>query len=264
MQIPERPIGIFDSGVGGLTVVRAIKDILPQETIYYIGDTANIPYGEKSTEEIQTRVQKIVDYLLFQKCKLIVIACATATVAVAEMLIKQIPPEIPILNVINPVIDHIVKIYAKKKLGLIATQYTVNANYYSNLLKASKADIELVSLATPLLVPMIEADVYEPHILEAYIHHAAFKDIAGMILGCTHYWLIKNHIKTYYPPYVALINGAELLALQLREVLFTRQLMNGTTGYDDRFMVTSSTTGFQKILVKLFGEITACEELELY
>jgi glutamate racemase len=263
MQTSERPVGVLDSGVGGLTIARAIKDILPQETIYYIGDTANLPYGEKTTESLQTHVQKIIAHLLSQGCKAIVIACNTATVAAADRLKQEIPAHIPLLDVVTPVIDHITQQYPNQKIGLIGTQYTVDTNYYHHLLKARKANILLNSLATPLLVPMIEADQYDAAIVERYVLDPALQDISGLILGCTHYWLIKEQIQRYYPQHFELINGAKLLAQQLREVLSTNQWMNTTSMHHDRFMVTSLTMGFQKILRKLFGETATCEKVEL-
>jgi len=263
MTMNERPIGVFDSGVGGLAVARAIKDVLPEESIYYIGDTANVPYGEKDTAEIQNLVQTIVDHLLLQPCKVIVIACATATVAAAEMLIKSIPTEIPIFNVVTPVINHLSKKYPGKKIGLIGTQYTVDSNYYNDLVEAKKVDIKLSSLATPLLVPMIETDIYNPEIVEEYVRHSVLKDIAAMVLGCTHYGLIKQQISTYYPQQVELIGGAELLAQNLCQVLQERQLINSKPTQNDRFMMTRLTNEGIKITRRLFGEPATCQEIRL-
>ena len=194
----SNPIGIFDSGVGGLTVARAIKDLLPNEPLYYIGDTANLPYGEKSTKQIQTYVKEIGDVLLKQGCKVIVIACSTATAAAAEILQNHIGDRIPVLNVIDPVIAYVKQRYIGKRLGLIGTQYTVNTATYTQKLETSQTNIQLECLATPLLVPMIEADQYEQAILQGYLSQPILADIEGLILGCTHYWLIKKQITDYY------------------------------------------------------------------
>lgn len=250
-----RPIGIFDSGVGGLTVARAIKDILPEEPIYYIGDTANLPYGDKSTRQIQAYVQKIVNTLLQQQCKVIVIACNTATAAAADMLEQQIGSQVPILNVVDPVITYVKKAFAGKALGLIGTQYTVDSNFYVHKLQAAQVHAHLQCLATPLLVPMIEADIYEAPIVEGYLTDPLLADIEGLILGCTHYWLIQTQIAQYYHNRIELINGANLLASQLRELLIDKGMINASpTIHQDHFMATSLTSGFQIITQRLFGE----------
>lgn len=264
MQMSARPIGVLDSGVGGLTVASAIKAILPQETIYYIGDTANIPYGEQTTAALQTHVQNIVTYLLAQDCKAIVIACNTATVAAADMVRQYIPSDIPVLNVITPVIDYIAQKYAGKKLGFISTSYTVQSNYYGQCLQAKNQEIHLASLATPLLAPMIEADTYDPAIVEQYLSAPALRDIEGIILGCTHYWFIKEQIKSFYPQPIAVIHGVELLANNLRAVLQERRLLSITSPVADRFMVTRATPSFQKVMRKLFGDSATCQAIDIH
>jgi glutamate racemase len=250
-----RPIGIFDSGVGGLTVARAIKDILPHEPIYYIGDTAHLPYGDKSTQQIQSYVRRIVDILLQKECKAIVIACNTATAAAADMLEQQLGSQVPILNVVDPVITYVKKAYEGKTLGLIGTQYTVDSNFYIHRLQAAQAHSRLQCLATPLLVPMIEADVYEAPIVEGYLMDSVLGDMEGLILGCTHYWLIQSQIAQYYHDRIELINGAHLVALQLHELLVSKKMTNpAPAAHQDYFMATTLTSGFQMITQRLFGE----------
>jgi glutamate racemase len=255
MMQTSKPIGIFDSGVGGLTVARAIKDVLPNEPIYYIGDTANLPYGDKSTLQIQAYVQRIVDTLLKQQCKVIVIACNTATAAAAGMLEQQLGSEVPILNVVDPVIAYIKKAYEGKKLGLIGTQYTVDSNFYVHRLQAAQVHAQLQCLATPLLVPMIEANVYDALIVEGYLTAPLLANMEGLIFGCTHYWLIQSQIAQYYNNRLKLINGAHLVALQLRDLLIDKNMINTSPiVHQDRFMATSLTAGFQIITERLFGE----------
>jgi glutamate racemase len=250
----SNPIGIFDSGVGGLTVARAIKDLLPNESLYYIGDTANLPYGEKSTKQIQTYVKQIVDVLMKQGCKIIVIACSTATAAAAAVLQEHIGSRVPILNVIDPVIAYVKQHYAGKTLGLIGTQYTVNTDTYVQKLEKLQANIQLECLATPLLVPMIEADQYEESILQGYLSQPILADIKGLILGCTHYWLIKKQIMDYYQAKVDIINGAQLLAMQVQQILFDKNISNGISTSKDSFMATQYTNGFESVTERLFGE----------
>ncbi|ACE05883.1 hypothetical protein Aasi_0473 [Candidatus Amoebophilus asiaticus 5a2] len=251
----HNPIGIFDSGVGGLTVARAIKDLLPNESLYYIGDTANLPYGEKSTEQIQAYVKEIGDVLLKQGCKVIVIACSTATAAAAEVLKDYIGDHIPVLNVIDPVIAYVRQHYMGKTLGLIGTQYTVNTTTYVQKLEASQANINLKCLATPLLVPMIEADQYEKAILQGYLSEPILTDIKGLILGCTHYWLIKEQIIDYYQAKIEIINGAQLLAIHLQKMLLDRNINNSMSNSSkDYFTATKHTVGFESVTKRVFGE----------
>jgi glutamate racemase len=251
----SNPIGIFDSGVGGLTVARAIKDILPNESLYYIGDTANLPYGNKTTHQIQTYVKKIADKLLQQGCKVIVIACSTATAAAAEVLQSHVGSHMPVVNVIDPVITYVRQYYAGKSLGLIGTQYTVNTATYIQKLATLQTNIQLKCLATPLLVPMIEADKYEEHILQGYLSDPVFEDIEGLILGCTHYWLIKNQITDYFQNKLEIINGAQLLAAQLQKMLLDKGMNNSvSTANKDYFMATKRTSGFEAVTERLFGK----------
>jgi glutamate racemase len=251
----SNPIGIFDSGVGGLTVARAIKDLLPNESLYYIGDTANLPYGEKSTRQIQAYVKEIGDILLGQGCKVIVIACSTATAAAAEILQKYVGNHIPVLNVIDPVIAYVKQHYRGKELGLIGTQYTVNTATYTQKLETEQANIQLKCLATPLLVPMIEAGQYEATILQGYLSQPILADIEGLILGCTHYWLIKRQIMDYYQAKIEIINGAQLLAVHLQQTLLDRNANNSTSILSkDYFVATKKTAGFESVTGQLFGE----------
>ncbi|OJW67247.1 MAG: glutamate racemase [Candidatus Amoebophilus sp. 36-38] len=251
----SHPIGVFDSGVGGLTVARAIKDILPYESLYYIGDTANLPYGNKSTKQIQDYVKKIADVLLQQGCKVIVIACSTATAAAAEILQDHVGNDLPVINVIDPIIGYLKQYYPGKTLGLIATQYTVEAATYNRKLEESKANIHLRCLATPLLVPMIEADTYQPHILETYLSDPILRDIQGLILGCTHYWLIKKQILDYFNNKLEILNGAELLALQLKQLLIDKKMNSlATSSSQDYFATTHLDAGFQAVTERLFQQ----------
>ena len=158
----SRPIGIFDSGIGGLTVAHAITKILPQENIIYFGDTAYLPYGDKSPEVIQQRALKIADFLAGKNCKLIVIACNSASAVAFDLLQKKYEGNIPIANVIDPVIDYVAAHCLNKTVGLIGTRCTVNSNVYANKLNKS---VCVKSLATPMLVPMIEKNEQDQKII---------------------------------------------------------------------------------------------------
>lgn len=250
-----RPIGIFDSGVGGLAVARVIKDLLPHEPIYYVGDTANLPYGEKTVIQLQQYTRAIGNLLLAQNCKVILIACNTATAAAARQLQEQVGDQVPVLNVIDPVIDYVKQRYIGKTIGLIGTNYTVQSHVYTKKLQAIQANVDLKVLPAPLLVTMIETDNYQAEVLESYLAHPQLADIQALILGCTHYWLIKQQIAQYYQHQIALIDGASLLATSLQNLLKQLQLSNlEQTDLQDRFVATKLTTNFQVMTKRLFGQ----------
>jgi glutamate racemase len=251
----SRPIGIFDSGIGGLAVARVIKDLLPHESLYYIGDTANLPYGEKTTIELQQYTRAIGNLLLAQNCKAIVIACNTATAAAAHQLQEQVGYQVPVLNVIDPVVEYVKQQYTGKTIGLIATNYTVQSHVYTKKFHTIQADIRVKALATPELVPMIESAAYQAEVLESYLAHPQLADIQALILGCTHYGLIKQQIAEYYQHKVALIDGANLLAHSIKTLLEQLQLSNlEHPGLEDLFVATKLTTHFQVMTKRLFGQ----------
>ncbi|MEM7055733.1 MAG: glutamate racemase [Bacteroidota bacterium] len=249
------PIGIFDSGVGGLAVARAIKNLLPYERLYYVGDTAHLPYGEQTTVQLQTYSQAIGSLLLRQNCKVIVIACNTATAAVTDALQDYVGPHVPVLNVVDPVVCYVKQHYTGKTVGLIGTNYTIQSNLYAQKFYALQAGIHLKALATPQLVPMIEARSFPKKVLKGYLTHPQLTGIQALILGCTHYWLIKKQIAHCYKNKIEIIDGADLLAASLKTLLISRQLINpGNPIHRDQFVATKLTPGFQEATKHLFGQ----------
>lgn len=250
-----QPIGIFDSGIGGLAIARVIKDLLPNEAIYYVGDTANLPYGEQTATQLQTYVKDIGSLLLHQRCKLILIACNTATTAASDILQEHVGPHVPVINVIDPVADHIQQQYAEKTIGLIGTSYTIQSGVYTQKFHALQAGIHLKPLATPLLVPMIEQDNFQTRILQDYLAHPQLQAIQALVLGCTHYLLIKSYIAHFYQGRVAIIDGANTIAKFLRAFLTQHQLRNlGNQTQPDCFVATQLTQGFQATTQRYFGQ----------
>ena len=154
--LPSQPIGVFDSGIGGLTVAHAIRKLLPQESMIYFGDTAHLPYGDKSEAAIQAYSVKIADILVRKGCKVIVIACNSASSAAYELLTEYVRKDIHIINVIDPMVELVLLAFAGKRVGLIGTKRTVQSDVYSRKIHEGKKNIHLNSLATPLLAPMIE------------------------------------------------------------------------------------------------------------
>lgn len=198
----SQPIGIFDSGLGGLSITKNIIDLLPKESIIYFGDTAHLPYGDKSAATIQGYATKIVELLLKQNCKLILIACSSASAAAYESIKKQVGDRTLVVNAIDPVITHIGKNYRDQIIGLIGTKQTVTSNVYQQKIAALKQNITLNALATPLLVPIIEEGFMEHPIMEGalkeYLSHPNLQNIQALILSCTHYPIIKNQVAKYY------------------------------------------------------------------
>lgn len=228
-----QPIGIFDSGAGGLTTAYAVSQLLPDEKIIYFGDNAHHPYGEKSVKALQHYSDKICDFLLKQQCKLILIACHSASTASLAMTKKYTQHNIDMINVIDPVMTHLQQHYQGKTLGLIGTKQTVNSGVYHQKISALKADITLKSFATPLLAPMIE-EGYAGHtiidaVLQNYLSQPVLNNIEGLLLACTHYPLIKPQIHQFYKDRqhpISLIDSAEVTANAVKKSLENRGLLN--------------------------------------
>ncbi len=194
----NQPIGIFDSGVGGLTVAKEVKRLLPNEDLIYFGDTKHLPYGEKSKEAIIEYTTKITQFLLQQNCKAIVIACNTATANALKEVEELVNGEVPIIDVINPVAEK-VAFEIHNNVGVIATKATVNSGLYKKSIRKHNKFIKVDELATPLLVPAIEEGFKNHPITHAiiynYLSNHKLKNIETLILGCTHYPLLIDEIK---------------------------------------------------------------------
>lgn len=188
-------IGVFDSGLGGLTVLKELEKLLPNENIIYFGDTKNVPYGEKSKEEIQILSNKIVNFLSINECKIIIIACNTASIAAYEYLKNN--SSVPIIGIINSGIESIQK-NTYKEIGIIGTPFTVNSNEYSKRLKQKDKKLKITSIGCAKLCPMIEKgwESYEnrDNILDDYLTQIP-KSCEALLLACTHYPLIMEDIK---------------------------------------------------------------------
>jgi len=229
----SQPIGIFDSGIGGLTVASAVHKLLPHEKMIYFGDTAHLPYGDKSAAAIQAYTIKICDVLLQQKCKIILIACHSASSAAYDLAKEYVASKAKVINVIEPTINYLREHHAKQIIGLIGTRQTVNSNIYLKKINELNLDIELKALATPLLAPMIEEGYANNHalfeILESYLSHPELKNIEALLLGCTHYPLLKKTIHKYYGDKVILIDPADITARAVKGFLEHEQLLNTQT-----------------------------------
>lgn len=254
----EQPIGVFDSGIGGLTVASAIRKVLPNEKIIYFGDTAHMPYGDKSTEAIKYYSLKIGKFLKEKGCKVIVIACNTASSLGFQDLKDFLGDEMPILNVIDPVVNYTVLNKAYKKVGVIATKATIRSNVYADKLKSINPELKVQSLATPLLAPMIEEGFFENNIsqtiINSYLSSPKLKNIDALILACTHYPLIRKEIDDFFNGKVDIINTASIVADHVKDQLQKLDLLNVEAAGKDEFYVSDKTSSFERSTKIFFGD----------
>jgi len=252
------PIGIFDSGIGGLTLAHAITELMPNEPIIYFGDTAHLPYGDKSATAIQAYSVKICNLLLEKNCKLILIACNSASAAAYDLVKAYVGTKAIVVNVIDPVIHFLDQHWSGKTLGLIGTKQTVNSGIYSNKAEALGKDIHIKSLATPLLAPMIEEGFFNhtisEQIIKEYLLQPVLQNIDGLILGCTHYPLIKKQIDQFYQGSVEVIDTSLIVANEIRRILHEKDLMNEGKVVGRQFFVSDYTDSFEKSTQIFFGE----------
>ncbi|MFN4121781.1 MAG: glutamate racemase [Flavobacteriales bacterium] len=221
-------IGVFDSGIGGLTVLKAIHESLPNEDLIYFGDTAHMPYGDKSADLIAYYSEGITRFLLQNHCKMIVIACNTASAYGYKKALEAAGTDIPVVNVVDPSVDLIINDFAKAKIGVIGTKGTINSGIYKRKLNKSSPLLEVVSQATPLLAPMIEEGFFNNKIsrtiINAYLSKKSFEKIDAILLACTHYPLIKKEIEEFYKGHTRVIDSAETVAQAVRSVLSQKEL----------------------------------------
>ena len=264
----KSPIGIFDSGIGGLTVAKEVKKLLPVEQIIYFGDTAHLPYGDKSTAAIQTYAVKIADVLIKENCKLILIACNSASAAAFELVKEYVASKAHVFNVIDPVVNYIRENHSGQKVGLIGTKQTVSSGVYLQKINALGLGIELKSLATPLLAPMIEEGFHlqqiSNDIIATYLEQDMLSDIKALVLGCTHYPLIKKQVIDYYHNKVELIDGSETAAKSVASYLSYHQLLAREPSEDDRFLVSDYTVSFEETTRIFFGEQIRLQKYPLW
>ena len=263
----NQPIGLFDSGIGGLTVARAVAQRLPHERLVYFGDTAHLPYGDKSTAAIQSYAVKICDLLLRQHCKLIMIPCNSASAAAYDLVREYVGSKARVLNVIDPIVAFVGQHYAGRAVGLIGTKQTVNSNAYKKKIDALDVGIDLRSLATPLLAPMIEEGFFQnkisDDIIASYLAHPALAGIEALVLACTHYPLIKPQIDAFYGGKVAVLDASEAVAAHAAAYLEAENLLAApaATAPAHHFYVSDFTPAFEESTRLFFGQEV---QLELY
>ena len=267
MSSPEKAIGVFDSGIGGLTVAHAIKTLLPEEQLIYFGDTAHLPYGDKSEDTILTFSRLACRYFIDRECKAMVIACNTASAYAYDHLNKEFGEQILIINVIDPMVDLIERAYSKSRVSVIGTKGTIGSGVYEKKINLKSPNTALHSLATPLLAPMIEEGYFDNaishHIIEAYLKEDAFQESDALILGCTHYPLIKDEISAFLGKQIDILDSSEITASALKSALENTELLNSGASGKDEFYVSDYTPSFEHASSQFFGKELDLQKLQL-
>lgn len=264
----SHPVGIFDSGIGGLTVANAVSELLPMESILYYGDTAHLPYGDKSAKAIRSYSQRIVQFLLNQNCKMIVIACNSASASVSRHIQHWVPPNFPIVNVIDPVVEQIAN-QPQNTVGLIGTKRTVSSRIFHKKLKAKAPRKTMQSMATPLLAPMIEEGFYNnaisKTIIENYLNNRRLYGIQSLVLACTHYPLILKQVQDWAGKQVVIHNNAQIVAQEISRTLTELNLANTVMNPNPhQFFVSDYTAAFEMAAKRFFGKKIKLQEHNLF
>jgi len=224
----EQAIGVFDSGVGGLTVVREIMRQLPNENVIYFGDTARVPYGSKSKQTVLKYSKQIVRFLKTKNVKAIVFACNTASALALEEMRAEI--DIPVIGVVRPGAKMAANMTKTKSVGIIGTEGTIKSGIYTEYIRRLDPEITVVGKPCPLFVPLVEEGLLEDRItddmVERYLSELKPYNVDALVLGCTHYPLLMNPIKRYMGPEVTLVNPAHETAKGLKEILADKNMLN--------------------------------------
>jgi glutamate racemase len=217
----KRPIGVFDSGIGGLTVVRALRELLPNENIFYLGDTARVPYGGKSAHTVERYSLEIAALLLEEDCKTIVIACNTASALALPKL--EATSSVPVIGVIRPGAAAAVATTRNGHIGVIGTRATIKSGAYERAIRTLHQDVRVAARACPLFVPLIEEGWLEgeitDRIVRQYLEPLVQNGIDTLVLGCTHYPLLRGAIGKFLGNSVKLVDSAQNCATAVRDLL---------------------------------------------
>lgn len=266
-MIKSDMIGIFDSGIGGLTVAKAISKRLPEEQILYFGDTMHLPYGEKSPTAIREYAQGIVRFLLQKNVKMIVIACNSISSYAYDEIKSLLNGEVLLVDVIRPAVDYIIE-KGFQKVGIIGTRATIGSDIHSRLLTHRNHELSIYPLATPLLVPMIEEGYFNnsisQEIIDNYLKYPPFENIDALLLACTHYPLIKNEIAEYFKHPVEVIDNAELVAGIVDRQLTENQVKAEHKSGRDEFYVSDYTHSFEQTAKLFFGQEVSIQPIDIW
>ena len=251
----NRPIGIFDSGLGGMTVLKELVHLMPKESFVFFGDTAHVPYGNKSPESIENFSISIIKFLKTHSVKLIVVACNTASAVVLNKIKKDI--DIPIIGVIEPIKFYLQNNKTPQSIGIIGTENTINSQAYDKIILSFSNKIKIYSKSCPLFVPIIEEGLESHRITEIiareYLQTMINKKINLLILGCTHYPIIKNIIQDILTINVTIVDSANLVANYVESFLKNNDIVSDNNS-KIKIYVSDQPLQFQEQAAKFFGK----------
>jgi len=252
----DQPIGVFDSGIGGLTVVRSLKELLPAEDIVYLGDEARYPYGTKSAETIRRFAREDSEFLLDRGVKMVIVACHSATSAALPFLKKDY--ELPIIGVIEPGARTAVQTTRNKHIGVIGTNATISAGEYERAILAADPSVRVIAKSTPLFVPLVEEgwlDKPSTHqIIAEYLTSLRDDKIDTLLLGCTHYPLLKPALTRFFGAKVKLVDSGDETARVAHDILEKMGLLRGESHKGKcRFYLTDLSPNFRIVGERFLG-----------
>ena len=254
---PAAPLGVFDSGIGGLTVARAVIERLPHESVLYFGDTARVPYGPKSPDTVRRYSGEILAYLLQRGVKAVVVACNTSTAHALDALRERSP--VPVIGVIEPGARAAVAASPSGRIGVIGTAGTIASGAYQRAITALRPDATVHAQACPLLVPLVEEGWFEHPATELiareYLEPLRRANVDALVLGCTHYPLLKGLLGRVMGPGVTLVDSAEETAKAVAAELDRRHMRaDGDAPATHRFVVSDDEPHFRKVGARFLGE----------
>lgn len=253
----NRPIGFFDSGLGGLTCIPHLMEELPNERIIYFGDTARTPYGSKAISTIRNFSYQIADFLIHNDVKMIVIACNTITSTCLTDLQEKYP-HIPIVGIINPAAKKVANTFTSNNhIGIIGTKVTINHKTYINSISSYNNKLKLYDKACPIFVPLIEEGIIDHEIMDLSVKYylddfIALNHINTLVLGCTHYPLIRNNIERLYPS-LQIIDPSKEIISSIKESLASRNLFSDTPYFENTFYASDLSENFINMIDAIFG-----------
>jgi glutamate racemase len=251
----DRAIGVFDSGIGGLTVLKALCESMPHEDFIYLGDTARAPYGTKSSEVILRYSRENAEFLLAKGIKLLVIACNTSSAVAMTAIASQ--TTVPVVGVIEPGARAAAKASRSGRIGVIGTEATIASSVYTRAIRQFRPDAEIYTRACPLLVPLVEEGWIDNDIayrtVEHYLGSLKASGIDALLLGCTHYPLLSELIGRVMGPRIKLVDSATATAAAVRQRLGTLKLLRGKAPGSQSFFVTEMPERFVRVGRRFFG-----------
>ena len=251
------PIGVFDSGIGGLTVVRALMKQLPRENIVYYGDTARVPYGTKSPQVIREYAAQDADFLVSQGIKMLVVACNTVSAVALDIVQKR--ARVPVVGVIIPGARAAVSATRKKRVGIIGTSATVNSGAYTNAVRQIDEEVQVFARACPLFVPLAEEGWIDHQVTmlvaKEYLFPLTLEKVDTLILGCTHYPVLRSSIAAVLDPRMTLIDSGAAAALEVERVLDEQDIRNPSKQKPNlQFFVSDLPAKFSEVGERFLGQ----------